>query len=130
MTRFVSLLLVSLLLGSGLSLFAQDNDPDRKVAGGNLPAGWSVKPDRGSPAQVKFSISGDVYQFSMGSAATFYRADWTKSGDYTFSARLTQKQRPSHPISYGVVIGGKDMGSNPTYTYFLVRNEGDFFISN
>jgi hypothetical protein len=110
---------------------AQDNDPDRAVAGGQFPAGWSVRPDRGTPAQVKFSQAGDVFRFSMGSAGTFYRADWMKSGSYTFSARLTQKQRPSHPISYGLVIGGKDLaGPNQTYTYFLVRNQGEYFISN
>jgi hypothetical protein len=110
---------------------AQDNDPDRAVAGGQFPAGWSVRPDRGTPAQVKFSQAGDVFRFSMGPAGTFYRADWTKSGNYTFSARLTQKQRPSHPISYGLMIGGKDLaGPNQTYTYFLVRNEGEYFISN
>src|SRR5690349_21660852 len=96
--------------------FAQDNDPDRKIAGSQFPAGWNVRPDRGTAAQVKFTAEGDVYHFSMGPAGTFYRADWTKTGNYTFSARLTQKQRPSHPISYGLMIGGKDLaGPNQTY---------------
>ena len=67
----------------------------------------------------------------MGWAGTFYRSDWTKSGNYQFSARLTQKQAPSHPISYGLMIGGNDLaGPNQTYTYFLVRNQGDYYIAN
>jgi len=127
----LSSLALSCTLALTLPVFAQDNDPDRAVAGGQFPAGWSVRPDRGAPTQIKFSQTGDVYHFSMGPAGTFYRSDWTKSGNYTFSARLTQKQRPSHPISYGLMIGGKDLaGPNQTYTYFLVRNQGEYFISN
>jgi hypothetical protein len=108
-----------------------DNDPDRAVKGGAFPAGWSVRPDRGAPDQIKFSITGEVYHFAMGPAGTFYRSDWMKSGDYTFSARLTQLAAPSHPISYGLMIGGTSLGT-PTqkYTYFLVRNQGEFFVAN
>jgi hypothetical protein len=106
-------------------------DPDRLVKGGVFPAGWSVRPDRGSPNQIKFSQTGEVYHFSMGSAGTFYRSDWMKTGNFTFSARLTQLAAPSHPISYGLMIGGKDLaGPATTYTYFLVRNLGEYFIAN
>jgi hypothetical protein len=67
----------------------------------------------------------------MGPAGTFYCRDWTKSGNYQFSARLTQKQAPTHPISYGLMIGGRDLGSpTETYSYFLVRNQGEYFIAN
>jgi hypothetical protein len=114
-----------------------ESDPDRAVSGGKLPAGWNVRPDRGSVGpsgvadQISFTITGDVDHFAMGSAGTFYRSDWTKSGDYKFSARLTQKAAPSHPISYGLVIGGSDLaGPNQTYSYFLVRNQGEFYIAN
>ena len=107
-----------------------DNDPDRAVAGGQFPAGWNVRPDRGTASQIKFTQAGEVFHLQMGPAGTFYRNDWTKSGNYTYSARLTQAVRPSHPTSYGLVIGGTNMGAMPTYTYFLVRNQGDYFISN
>lgn len=108
-----------------------DSDPDRAVRNGKPPLGWSVRPDRGTPEQINFAISGDVYHFTMGPAGTFYRSDWTKSGDYRFSARLTQKKAPTHPISYGLMIGGSDLaGPNQTYTYFLVHNKGEYFIAN
>src|SRR3954447_11211391 len=43
------------------------SDPDRAVSGtGKLPAGWSVRPDRGTADSVKFSQTGDVYHFTMG----------------------------------------------------------------
>ena len=87
--------------------------------------------DRGTADQLKFNIAGGVYHFNMGSAGTFYRSDWTKTGDFKFSARLTQKAAPSHPISYGLMIGGSDLaGPNQTYSYFLVRNQGEFYIAN
>ena len=114
--------------------FAQEggkSDPDRAVTGGTFPAGWNLRPDRGTPAQSKFTQAGDVYQFTMGPAGTFYRSDWTKSGNYTYSARLTQMAKPSHPISYGLMIGGTNLGTpTQTYTYFLVRNQGEFYIAN
>jgi hypothetical protein len=108
-----------------------DSDPDRAVKAGSLPPGWSVRPDRGTASQINLTIAGDVYHFTMGPAGTFYRSDWTKSGDYQFTARLTQTKAPTHPISYGLMIGGNDMeGSNRTYSYFLVRNQGDYYIAN
>jgi hypothetical protein len=112
--------------------FAQrDNDPDRAVKGGTLAQGWSVRPDRGTAAQIGMSEAGGVYHFAMGPAGTFWRPDWTKSGNFQFSARLTQTKAPTHPISYGLIIGGKDLDTpNQTYTYFLVRNQGEYFISN
>jgi hypothetical protein len=123
--------ITALIALSAFALSAQDNDPDRKVAGGKLPAGWSVRPDRGSPDQVQVTEAAGVYHFVMGSAATFYNPAWTKSGDQKFSARLTQLKAPSHPISYGLMIGGSNLaGPNQTYSYFLVRNQGEYFIAN
>ena len=128
---FLRATLLSALSVAALIAWQADNDPDRAVKGGNFPAGWNVRPDRGTPDQLKFSIAGGVYHFSMGSAGTFYRSDWTKTGDFKFSARLTQKAAPSHPISYGLMIGGSDLaGANQTYSYFLVRNQGEFFVAN
>ena len=116
-----------------LTLSAQrggDNDPDRAVTGGKFPDGWNVRPDRGTASQINFGMTGDAYHFVMGPAGTFYRSDWTKSGNYEFSARLTQKQAPTHPISYGLSIGGTDQsGPNQTYSYFLVRSRGEDFIA-
>jgi hypothetical protein len=130
-THSIRHLLITTLLISAPFARAQESDADRAVTGGKFPAGWSVRPDRGAPEQVKFSQAGDVYHFIMGPAGTFYRSDWTKSGNYTFSARLMQVHKPTHPISYGLMIGGSNLGGPmQTYTYFLVRNQGEFFIAN
>ena len=108
-----------------------DDDPDRAVKGSGFPAGWSVRPDRGTAAQINFTQAGEVYHFVMGPAGTFYNPAWTKTGNYKYSARVTQTKAPTHPIAYGLIIGGVDVGSaTPTYTYFLVHNVGEYFISN
>jgi hypothetical protein len=107
-----------------------DNDPDRVITGGGLPAGWAARPDRGTADQEKVIESGGVIHFVMGPAATFYN-NLTKTGDYKYSARVTQVKPPSHPTSYGIMVGGKDLqGAGQTYTYFLVRGAGEYFISN
>ena len=108
-----------------------DDDPDRPITGGKFPASWSVTPDRGTEDQISYVLAENVYHFAMGPGGTFYSSNWTKSGDFQFSARLTQKQAPSHPISYGLMIGGSNLGTpNETYSYFLVRNAGEYYIAN
>ena len=131
--KLTSILFASALLAV-LPLAAQrggDNDPDRAVKGSAFPAGWNVKPDRGNASQIKFTETGSVNHFVMGPAGTFYNSQWNKTGDYRYSARVAQTKAPSHPTSYGIMVGAKDMdGANVTYTYFLVRGQGDYFIAN
>ena len=126
-------LALTLALTASFVAFAQEGgkgDPDRAVAGGQFPAGWDARPDRGANTGIKFSQTGDVYHFQMGTTGTMWRSDWTKSGNYTYSARLTQTKKASHPVSYGLTIGGSKMGPMPAYTYFLVRQSGEFYIAN
>ncbi len=97
-----------------------------------FPAGWKAKADRGSADAVQFTESGGMMHLNMGRVtASFYNPSWMKSGNYTYSARLTQEQKASHPVSYGIVIGGMGLdGATPMYTYFLVRQAGEYYIAN
>ena len=116
-------------------------DPDRVVEGGGVfPAGWSARVDLGRDGKeqrvnlVIFNTKGDGFHAKMGPAATFYNPTWTKSGNYTFSTRVTQTEKPTHPISYGIFVGGKNLSdTTQTYTYFLVRANreglGEYYIA-
>jgi hypothetical protein len=97
-----------------------------------FPAGWMARADRGTADAVKFTESGGKMQFSMGRVtATFYNDKWTKSGNYTYSAHFMQEKKASHPVSYGLAFGGSDLGGeNQMYTYFLIRQSGQFYIAN
>jgi hypothetical protein len=62
---------------------------------------------------------------------TFYNPAWTAKGNHTFSATLTQNAKATHPTSYGLMFGGSNLdGDNQMYTYFLVRQAGQFYIAN
>ncbi len=80
-------------------------------------------------------VDGGTYHFMMGAPpsnnGTFYNPAWTAKGNHTFSATFTQNAKATHPTSYGLVIGGSNLGAdNQMYTYFLVRQAGEFYVAN
>lgn len=120
-----SILLMAALAGTAIPAAGQ------QAQGGDFPDGWDARVDRDQPAEgVVFTTMGDGFHATTGPAAVLYNTDWTRSGDYTVLARLTQTRAPEHPESYGIVIGGSDLdGSDQTYSYFLVRGTGEYFIA-
>lgn len=112
-------------------LTAQQNDPDRKVAGGGqLPAGWSARTDKGAPlADVKFEAMGGGWHFTTGPAVAVWRAADAAPGALHTEATFTQTKAPAHAEAYGIFFAGKDLNAdNFSYTYFLVRGDGKFLI--
>lgn len=124
--------LLALALVAAAPAFAQGNDdPDKAVeGGGTLPAGWSAKTDRNAPlTNVKFSKMGDGWHVTLGPAVVLYREADKASGNYHAVATFSQTKAVAHPEGYGIVIGGKDLQSGtPTYTYFLVRQDGQYIV--
>lgn len=120
-----SILLMAALVGMALPAAGQ------QAQGGEFPEGWSARVDRDQPVEgVVFTRMGDGFHATTGPAAVLYNPDWTRSGDYTVLARLTQTRAPEHLESYGIVIGGSDLdGPDQTYSYFLVRGTGEYFIA-
>lgn len=103
-------------------------------AAGNLPDGWSVRADSGTGADNKLTMEGSGFHFVTGGPpsnnGTYFNPAWTATGNHTFSATLTQNVKATHPDAYGLMIGGSDLdGPNQTYTYFEVRQAGEFYIA-
>jgi hypothetical protein len=98
---------------------------------GEFPDGWNVRVDRDQPADdIMFHAMEDHFHARTGPAAVFYRDDWAHTGNYALSARFRQNRAPQHPEAYGLVIGGRDLaGAGQTYSYFLVRGTGEYFIA-
>ena len=118
-----------LLVGGGLA--AQQSDPDRSVAGGGVfPAGWNVRTERNAPAaQVKFLAMGGGFHATMGPAAIMWRDADVATGNYHTVATFSQTKAPAHPEAYGLIIGGQHLAdSAQSYTYFLVRGQGEYSI--
>jgi len=112
-------------------LAAQQNDPDKKVAGGGtLPAGWSARTDRNAPMDnVKFVAMGPGWHFTTGPAVIVWRATDVTTGCVHTEATFTQTKAPEHAEAYGLFIAGKDLSdANYSYTYFLTRGDGKFLI--
>jgi hypothetical protein len=104
-------------------------------AAGNLADGWSVRADSGTGADNKLAVDGGTFHFTMAGPpsnnGTFYNPAWTATGNHTFSATLTENAKATHPTSYGLMFGGSNLGAdNQVYSYFLVRQAGEFYIAN
>jgi hypothetical protein len=104
-------------------------------AAGNLADGWSVRADSGAGQNNKLAVDGGTFHFTMAGPpsenGTFYNPAWTAKGNHTFSATLTENAKATHPTSYGLVFGGSNLGAdNQSYSYFLVRQAGEFYVAN
>lgn len=101
------------------------------VSEAHLPAGWQIRLDRDAAATgIHAAAEGNALRVRTGPAVVFYNPEWKRSGNYKAAARLTQMRPSAHPEGYGLVIGGRDLkGAGQSYTYFLVRSTGEFFIA-
>lgn len=103
----------------------------QKAAAGAVPAGWKYVEDRSTNASdpdgggsIKILTAGAGYHIETPSAAVFWNPANTATGNYTLKARVTINERSGHVNFYGLVFGGKDLGT-PTqaYNYFLVAQD-------
>jgi hypothetical protein len=101
------------------------------AAQGKLPAGWQVRLDDGStqPNGIQFMTMGTGFHVMSGPAAIYYRPETTKSGSYQVQATFQQMEAAAQPEAYGLFIGGADLqAATQKYTYFLIRQDGQFLI--
>ena len=131
---FAGFCATALLTQPATTLLAQQHgaDMDKMMAGGTLPAGWSVRLDSGGtkPEGVTVTPMGGGIHFKTGPAGVYYRAVDTKSGSYEVHASFNQVEPAEHPEAYGLMVGGSNLASaTQKYTYFLVRQDGMFMIS-
>ena len=133
MKRLIAALGV-LLLATGTAPIAGQRggaDPDQMRKGGGLPAGWQVRLDNGStqPTGIQFMTMGTGFHVMSGPAAIFYKSDMTKSGSYQVQATFQQMEPAAHPEAYGLIIGGSNLqAETQKYTYFLIRQDGQYLI--
>lgn len=117
-----------------LGMFAALAAPAMLHAAGNLAEGWAVRADSGAGADNKLMMEGTSIHIQTGGPpsnnGTFYNTAWTKRGNYTYSATFTQNVKATHPDAYGLMIGGSNLDKDDqTYTYFEVRQAGEFYIA-
>ena len=101
--------------------------------GGNEADGWETRLDGGTDVNsvLHFRTMGDgVHASTAGrGGATFWQPNSMAKGNYTISASFTQTEASGHPNAYGLVFGGSDLsGANQRYSYFVIRQGGQFLI--
>lgn len=98
------------------------------------PEGWKVRLDRPNMSEADLEMFVTMtpgWHITTGKAAgIFYDPAWTASGTYTLTAKVhlfDPGQR--HREAYGIFFGGKDLeGDAQRYSYFLLRDTGEFLI--
>jgi hypothetical protein len=125
-------------LAAGAFLNAQF-DPDRIIPGGGISVqGWTGKLDASSARQgrtindAKFVQEGNALHVTTGPAVTYWNPANTASGDYTVKATFLESKfmtLNSHPHSYGIFVGGNDLGTDKmTLVYCVAYGDGEVLV--
>ena len=101
--------------------------------GGNEAEGWETRLDEGTDGTsvLHFRTMGNgVHASTAGrGAAIFWQPNSMAKEDYTISASFTQTEPSGHPDAYGLFLGGSDLlGPNQRYSYFVIRQGGEFLV--
>ena len=137
-SRFNTTAVAALAIAAGTVVFAQF-DPDRVIPGGGIHIqGWTGKIDASSSRQgrkledAKLMQEGNTIHVTTGPATTLWNPANTASGDYTIKATFNEPkfmELNSHPHSYGIFIGGNNMGSDiMSLVYCAAYGDGNAFI--
>lgn len=135
-----SLAAFSIVLAAAAPLAAQaaaqgmkQHDPDKKIEGGTLPAGWMGRTDNATKKleDAKFVTMGSGYHVTSGPAAIYWRSASTMGVPFTATATMTQTKAPTHPEAYGVFYMGSKLDSpEQSYAYLLVRGDGKVMVKH
>ena len=101
----------------------------RRPAAAAVPAGWTVRADRGDAKNAKVASMGKGLHVTTGPAIILYRSDTQGSGPFHTLATFTQTKPSEHAEGYGLFVGGQGLdGAGQKYMYFLVRQDGSYLI--
>ena len=97
-----------------------------------LDAMWSIRMDSTEDVNQpdRFTLlPGGGIEAKGGGNATMWRPGTALEPPYRLSMRVTATNLGLHPHGAGIVFGGNDVNSDKqTYSYFLVRGDGQFLI--
>ncbi len=128
----------TMLTVSAASLSAQGADPDKVVADGGVKvSGWTGRIDPRPASQgrtineAKFIAMGPGIHVTAGPAAIYWNPVNARSNNYTVQATFNQTKASAHPEGYGLLLAGRELSTpNQNYLYFLVRQDGKFFVGH
>ena len=121
MIRKATLLLGWMALASTLS--AQEE---------SFPPGWKLRLDHANAKarDFKFVTMSPGWHITTGPAGIVYRPDLVGRGNYRIESTIFLfDPGRRHREAYGIIFGGANLQSpNQRYSYFLIRDTGEFLI--
>jgi len=106
--------------------------PPRPIAGNGVevPGWWARVDDVKEPTTgLKFTPMSGGLHATTGPNIIFWDPQQVAMGNYTVKATFSLTKQPSHEVSYGLFIGGENLdGDKQKYSYFLIRENGQFLI--
>ena len=134
-----------ILFVSTSSLFAQEKEverPDPKnPVNGNLevPSNWEIRLDKpnddvtvgkdAETADIFFVNMTPGWHITTGPRAIFYPPKNFANGTYKVHSKIHLFDPKGRNEAFGVFMGGQNLQKeNQTYTYFLLRNSGEYLI--
>jgi hypothetical protein len=106
--------------------------PPRPIAGNGVevPGWWARVDDIKEPSTgLKFSPMNGGLHATTGPNIIFWDPQQMASGNYTVKATFTVTKPPSHPVAYGLFIGGTNLDQDTQkYSYFVIREDAQFLI--
>jgi len=106
--------------------------PPRPVAGHGVEVpGWWGRTDQPGDATtgLKFVEMNGGLHATTGPNLILWDPDKTATPPYTVKATFTVVKPPSHPVAYGLFIGGSNLAEDSQrYSYFVIREDNKFLI--
>lgn len=95
------------------------------------PDGWRVRTDRDNvdPAGITFETTEPGYLVTTGPAAIYWRDDQRAGGRYRVELETHLFDPEGRREAFGFIFGGRALeGAGQRYTYFLIREGGEFLL--
>jgi hypothetical protein len=99
------------------------------------PAGYRMRVDASTDVtdpddvpEVTVTTVANGFEVRTGPAVMLWNPANNATGNYTLEGTFTLLQPSGHLNYYGLVYGGRNLDTNPSYIYFLVAQNGSFTI--
>lgn len=120
MGRLPALLALALVLGAPVS--AQEGD---------VPEGWMIRTDRAGQdaSEIVFVDMPPGWHITTGPAAILWNPEFRAEGDFRVEMEVFLFDPEGRREAFGFFLGGSALeGEGQRYTYFLVRDGGEFIL--
>lgn len=96
-----------------------------------IPDGWQARADRGGSdlSELAFTEMPPGWHVTTGPSSILYRPEMEAGGAYRVEMEVFLFDPEGRREAFGFFLGGQDLdGAGQRYTYFLIRDGGQFLV--